>query len=1151
MVQESTPLAVKSGYESQKTVEELFADEDDDEENVQIVEYVDMVDEGYFAPPLWMIALLIVLLLFAATGVGVGVYFAWENHGKNKKSSSQTIVPPTSAPTASNVPTASPAGGYVCNICAAGNVTIPGGVVNIVGQPSCLQLQARGHAGELTQGQCQLVQAVTSKPCGCSSAGGGGGGANQTTGCTVCAGGGSIGNLSGIVNVSAAGVPGFNTLTCGRLDTFAKNGSIPNEFCTVLHAAAATPCQCPAVNVTNTTCTVCAQGVVTNPQGVLNVSSAGFPGIDTLTCGQADTFAKQGSIPEQYCPPLQATSVDICGCATENTTAACTVCAQGVVRNGSAILNVSSVGLPGIDTLTCGQAELFAQQGNIPQGSCSPLQAAAADVCDCGIENTTATCSVCAQGIIRNSSAILNVSSVGFPGIGTLTCGQADLFARQGNIPQASCTPLQAAAVDICDCGTENATSTTCNVCAEGAIRNLSGVLNMSFTGLNYEATCGELLAATQSGSISSALCAPLQALTANACDCGFFNATSQPPVAPCSICDSGNISNPNAQLQYQGQTLTCSSLQSLATSGQIPTQNCPTLKFFALQTCTCGSVSASDQTILNMLASVVGGNVNVPGTSEYLAAQYLLYKDPRFSQARRHRKTMALSSDDSGSGSAVSGESSSPETWRTLQTQSNSSGVVSPTKAPIPSNATGVLIPVGSNMTSNVTNSRNGTTLPPKVGNPVYITATSSQSLGQLTNAQIIQRYLLILLYFQTTNNLANPWGMECAADAAPVIQIRRQLQGSSVCNSSLTGTSSYKWLSGAFECQWDGVTCTNVTGTNVTQEVIQLNLSKFTETVCTNTARLSDAHTRSFVSHRPFHSTHLFLAGFGLMGALPTSILALPSLTIVDFSHNQFIGLIPSSYLESSGNSLEYLNLANNTLEGILPIIDVTVMKFLDVSNNFLFSDLRLNAAVALESLNISHNALTGNLSATAPATVLAVLDATSNKFAGNLSNTDALFQLLYLTTLKLGGNFFAGPFPLSMTALVNLHTLELENNNLSGSIPSQISALAALTTLNLSGNGLGGTLPSDLGLLVGLEHFSVYDNYLNGTIPSQITNLVALETANFGKNEFVGQVPSGVCSLPVLQTFAIDCANVTCSGSCCTCCTQNGCNATGAII
>jgi hypothetical protein len=58
-----------------------------------------------------------------------------------------------------------------------------------------------------------------------------------------------------------------------------------------------------------------------------------------------------------------------------------------------------------------------------------------------------------------------------------------------------------------------------------------------------------------------------------------------------------------------------------------------------------------------------------------------------------------------------------------------------------------------------------------------------------------IIQRYLMILFYYQTSNITESPWGSGCDPESSNTCKI--------------DGEEAGQWLSDLSECEWAGITC------------------------------------------------------------------------------------------------------------------------------------------------------------------------------------------------------------------------------------------------------------------------------------------------------------------------------------------------------
>jgi hypothetical protein len=205
----------------------------------------------------------------------------------------------------------------------------------------------------------------------------------------------------------------------------------------------------------------------------------------------------------------------------------------------------------------------------------------------------------------------------------------------------------------------------------------------------------------------------------------------------------------------------------------------------------------------------------------------------------------------------------------------------------------------------------------------------------------------------------------------------------------TSSTSSTSKRWLSEVSECLWFGVTCTS----NETLESI-------------------------------------VMVGNGLMGSLVPEFAFLSDLTLLDLSHNQLEGTLPTEW-GAPFSQLSHLSLAHNAFQGSLP-----PAWFYALSN--------------LDTFNVQSNQLTGIL----PPMELAL-------WSRNMKH------------LFLSGNRFKGAIPESIGQLSRLQWLDASGNDWTGSLPSSLSSLQQLKYLNVSDCvGLEGSrLPDEIGSLTSL--------------------------------------------------------------------------------
>ncbi|XP_030523777.1 receptor-like protein 35 [Rhodamnia argentea] len=126
----------------------------------------------------------------------------------------------------------------------------------------------------------------------------------------------------------------------------------------------------------------------------------------------------------------------------------------------------------------------------------------------------------------------------------------------------------------------------------------------------------------------------------------------------------------------------------------------------------------------------------------------------------------------------------------------------------------------------------------------------------------------------------------------------------------------------------------------------------------------------------------------------------------------------------------------------------------------------------------------------------------------YSGPLASVS--WDLPYLQTLDLSGNYFTGPIPGSLSNLTRLSRLALSRNSLSGPIPDSVSSLSNLGELYLDSNALEGSIPASLGALSSLTRLQVQSNKLNGELPAALSSLGSLLYLDASDNAISGEVP-----------------------------------------
>nr|GMC99041.1 probable LRR receptor-like serine/threonine-protein kinase At4g36180 [Ipomoea batatas] len=145
------------------------------------------------------------------------------------------------------------------------------------------------------------------------------------------------------------------------------------------------------------------------------------------------------------------------------------------------------------------------------------------------------------------------------------------------------------------------------------------------------------------------------------------------------------------------------------------------------------------------------------------------------------------------------------------------------------------------------------------------------------------------------------------------------------------------------------------------------------------------------------------------------------------------------------------------------------------------------------------------------------LQTLDLSGNFFHGEIPVS--FVNLTRLRRLSLSRNLLSGWIPSSLGYIYNLEEIYLDNNKLEGAIPESFTGLANLKTLALQDNELTGEFP-DLGELNSVNFIDVSNNAISGELPARFpANLIELTARN---NSITGNIPARISDLFYLQVL-----------------------------
>ncbi|KAB2634075.1 receptor-like protein 2 [Pyrus ussuriensis x Pyrus communis] len=351
---------------------------------------------------------------------------------------------------------------------------------------------------------------------------------------------------------------------------------------------------------------------------------------------------------------------------------------------------------------------------------------------------------------------------------------------------------------------------------------------------------------------------------------------------------------------------------------------------------------------------------------------------------------------------------------------------------------------------------------------------------------------------------------------------------------------SSSLNWSSSDC-CRWEGITCDmagRVTHLLLPSKrlkgVISPSLGNLTHLTHLNLSHnILSGHLEAGFFLSLGRLQILDLSNNLLSGELPLS--PPPSyIRTVDLSSNQFNGTTPSSFLQRAWN-LSNLNVSNNLLEGQIPSFNCSYSPFLrslDFSHND-FSGiipLGLGNCSKLELFRAGFNNLSGTLpSDIHKARALEEISLPSNKLSGAIG--EKIANLTNLAILDLYSNQLSGTLPLHIGKLSRLKLIILHFNNLESFLPSSLMNCSSLTELNLGFNQLEGDLSVlNFSKLTQLIKLDLVNNHFTGPLPISVYSCKSLIALRLGANHLEGQLQHEVLSLKSLAFLSLSCNRLT---------------------
>lgn len=210
---------------------------------------------------------------------------------------------------------------------------------------------------------------------------------------------------------------------------------------------------------------------------------------------------------------------------------------------------------------------------------------------------------------------------------------------------------------------------------------------------------------------------------------------------------------------------------------------------------------------------------------------------------------------------------------------------------------------------------------------------------------------------------------------------------------------------------------------------------------------------------------------------------------LMVFALANNNLSGHFPAETAFASSAlvpELRVLDVANNKLSGVAPVIHYPKLEAIMASNNNFTEMLQI--------------ILADGMSGTGTVRILKFDSNNLSLYFGGL-----MFPFMVnLEVYNVTGNHHTGFIAASISSCKNLTYVGMGHNNFESTLPTQLGLLTKLVELDVSGNVLlSGAVPSELGAIPTLTKVDVTETGLTGTIPLEICDRILAGNLHFSAN------------------------------------------------